>query len=171
MSSHEVLRTKNFDASNLVQWHLNRILTSIKRKLTLKRSFKNPYQFHLTEPIPDFVFSEIFKVIKDYKVDSGTQPIVHTNTIRNKPGRRGTITNQYIVKFDTYFSLVHHLTHFFNKETNIINFFEKKIKKCNVEVVVTKDKPFILHFKRTTQTVCVTGFFQVINEYGIKCSF
>lgn len=45
------------------------------------------------------------------------------------------------------------------------NLPKKEIKNCNVELIVSKDKMFILRYKKTTETLNIICFYGVWNEY------
>jgi hypothetical protein len=45
------------------------------------------------------------------------------------------------------------------------NLPKKEIKNCNVELIVSKDKMFILRYRKTTETLNIICFYGIWNEY------
>ena len=169
--SYEVLQSKNVAVIEIAQWHIGRVVKAINRKFTIKQTFHTPFSFRVAEPIKATVFHQIFVAIKEYRAGSGkSQPKVNIKTVQDKPGRHGTVTNQYILTFSSYFSVIHFFTHILKGE-EVLPHFTKKIRNCEVKLEVNEAKPFTISFKRKQDIMCITGSFQVKNEFGTVCSF
>ena len=132
------------------EWHCLRLLTSIKSQLKLKQKIRNPYSIKVAVPIKHAIFVEIFRARKEYRNGNGG-----INTIRDKPGRRGTITNTYILTFTDLFSVLHIFSNLSGVRP-VLPFFSKKIKKCYVDVKVSTAKPLIITYKRKKETCIIT---------------
>ena len=170
-NSYELFRKTKEDSGTIAEFHFKRILAAIYKKLTPRQTFRNQYKFGIVEPMMHSHFLKVFQAIRDFKNNHGVQPYVGIKTIRDKPGRRGTVTQTFIITFEHYYSFLHHFTHLINKNGNILGFVTKKVKNCDIEVVVTKEKPFVMTYKIKTETLAVSGHFIVKNEFGNICSF
>ena len=170
-NSYAALKEKKVDIADVSEWHCLRLLTSIKSQLKLRQKIRNPYSIKVAEPIKHAIFVEIFRAVKEYrKGNGGTEPRVGINTIRDKPGRRGTITNTYILTFTDLFSVLHVFSNLSGVRP-VLPFFSKKIKNCYVDVKVSTAKPLIITYKRKKETCIITESFEVKNEFGVVCSF
>ena len=168
MNTYEKLNEAKSETAPLINWHFTRLLTSIKRKLTLKQTFRNPWQFSVVESIHISIFRVIYGAVRDYRSEEGRpQPSVHCKTVHQRSG----LAKSYEITFSSFFSLIHHLTKLSNPEAHILEYLRKVISKNEINVVVTEEKPVKLFFKVSTSTLTVTGHFQVKNQYGILCSF
>ena len=168
-TSYDHVRQKQTDVGPVVEWHMTRIISSIHRKLTTRQTFRNPYKFLILEPVCLSIFLNLFAAVKAYKSDTAT-PAIEITTTTDKPGRRATITNTHNLKFLIFFSVLHFFTHILNFKCDVLGHLTKKIKNCEVKIVVDPERPFILHYKRKKEMLYISGHFEVKNEYGVICT-
>jgi hypothetical protein len=164
------LELSNINVAKLGAWHTKRILTAINKRFKLKQTFRNPFTFKIFETINHSVFHPLFVAIRDHKIGGNrTEPSMKIKTVRDKPGRRGTKTVLYILTFTSLYSLTHVFTNLLPGEP-ACTYFYKKIRNCNVELIVSEEKPVVFTYRATKETLCVTGWYEVRNEFGVICS-
>ena len=111
MNTYENLNNAKSETAPIVNWHFTRLLTSVKRKLTLKQTFRNPWQFSVQENVHISIFRLIYTVIREYRSEEGkSQPSVHCEAVRERSG----VVNSYKITF--FFSFVHRVTKLSNPE-------------------------------------------------------
>jgi hypothetical protein len=167
MTSYDDLRTNKTDVGPVVEWHMNRLIKTIYRKLTTRQTFRNPYKLFIVEPVCFPIFFQIFSAIKAYRNET-TAPAIKITT--NKPGRKATITKDYTLTFLNFYSVLHFFTHILNFKCDVLGHLTKQIKNCNVKIVVDPERPFVVHYKRKKEMMYVSGHFEVVNEFGVICS-
>ena len=128
MSSYDKLRAQKIVIGPIVEWHFKRIMCAIKRKLRIKQTFRDPYKFNFTEPIPLHLFRHIYNAINPYEGET-TPPSIVIETATDKPGRKATKTNWYKLKIVNFYSALHLFTHTLGKKSNILDMFKKTVKK------------------------------------------
>ena len=168
MSSYDVLRKQKIEIGPIVEWHFTKILCAINRKLKTKQTFRDPFKFKFTEAISLNIFRHIYNAIKSYEGEA-TPPAIVITTKTDKPGRKATKTLSYNLKFLYFYSILHLFTHILNGKS-VLDKLTKTIKKKNVRVIATVDKPFILNYNCKREMLIVSGCFEVVNEYGVICS-
>ena len=168
MSSYDKLRRQQIEIGTIVEWHFTKILCAIKLKLKTKQTFREPFKFKFTEPIPLCVFRHVYNASKSYKGET-TPPAIIFHTIHDKPGRKATKTLSYNLKFFNFYSILHVFTHILNGKC-VLYMLKKTIKKNNICVIATAQKPFVFHYNCKREMLVVSGCFEVVNEYGVICS-
>lgn len=153
---------RNHTYYEFIQWHIIRLLRSVHRRLTTKQTFSNPFTFKVTEACKSSLFIKLLKTITDFVPEDGKRELsFETNQTKTKTILKTTST------FSCYY-----LMHQFLKPGDSINqFSNRRVKKCMVRVVISETKPFIIRYNKTTEMLTFSGSFEVINEFGVVCSF
>ena len=168
MTTYETLTHATVEAAPLIKSHVTLILKKIKGKLNTKRNLRNPYSFKLDFYFYHLLFITIFRAIRDYRKDDGTTLPLDVNVTRNK---RTNIPTGYTITIYSLYAFHLHFTKLTLHAFNITTFTEKTIRKNKVRLAISPEKPFIMHFKPSTETLKITGCYEVINQYGELCSY
>ena len=105
MSSYAKLRRKQLEIGPIVDWHFGKMLSSIKRKLKAKQTFRDPFKFKVTESISYYIFVHIYIAIKSFEGE--TTPLSNIySTVADKPGRKATETTSCYLKFVNFCSIL-----------------------------------------------------------------
>ena len=165
LETYEVLRKQDVKVSSLVVFHLNRMLTGIKRKIIFRQKFKDPWTAEVIEFIEKQVFYQYFRALRDYHISFGRT----TETVRDKKGNPVS----YIITFTHFGCLRFHLKEGTNTTPNDIkNFFTKKDKNGNkATVLCTTEKPAVMTYKIKTGACHLKVKYQITNKYGNVCSY
>ena len=83
LDTYKVLNEHKCSTSTFINWHITEVLRSIKRKLTLKRKYSDPFTVVVVRDIHKDVFYELFRCIRDFRSGVG----IETKTERNKKGQ------------------------------------------------------------------------------------
>lgn len=161
---YKILKEHQLSSFTIVQWHFESILKSIKRRITIRQSFRNPFTIEFTEIIYKEVYYQAYRVIRDYPTQFGTE----TKTVKNKSG----IVKSYEIKFTAIQALRFHL----KQLSNIDDAAEQYLKKSfphgeKGEVSVSEEQPALFFFKVSTNTLTVTMKFSIKNQHGTVCTF
>lgn len=60
--------SKNTLTINILNFFVNRLIVSVYPKLTFRQKYKDPWTIIASEPIPEDIFYEQYKVIKDHSM-------------------------------------------------------------------------------------------------------
>ena len=128
MESYQILGTKQVGVKALLEWHTTSIVKSVNRKISFKQKFKNPWNIEVQESIYREVFMELFKAVRDYKIQYGR--ILDADRDRNGVGKIFKIT------FTHFGAFKFHLTQLSNNSVDILQLFSEKNKAGNSAVVI-----------------------------------
>ena len=165
MESYERLKTKKTDTAKIIEWHFQTILKNIKRRITFRQRYRNPWHIEVTERIQRDVFIASFKAIRDYTVQFGT-------TIDIDKDRKG-IATKYTITFNHLGAFKFHIHKLSNIEKDKIvkQYFKKMSNNGVAEVSVTDNKVATIEYKCSTSTLKLKLSYTVKNNYGTICSF
>jgi len=91
METYTVLEEKNINIIKLVHWHFGIILQSVKRKISNKQTYRDPFFISTTSIIHSDIFYQVFRAIRDYQTTFGTQ----TQVLRDSKKK----VKQYCITF------------------------------------------------------------------------
>ena len=168
MSTYEKLSNATVEVGPLLKSHVTHILKKIKGKLTATPKIRTGFTFTLDVIIHRLLVIHIFKVIRDYRRDDGTTLPVNVEIVKDK---RTTLPKLYTIHFFSLHAFHFHFTHLSEHAFNVTKFTEKKVKTNKVTLAISPDKPLIITFKPSTETMKITGHYAVTNQYGELCSF
>ena len=63
---YKSLKEKNIKVFEVLQYHLNRIVIGIQRKISFKQTFTKPFQIEIVEYLEATCFYQFFKAVSDY---------------------------------------------------------------------------------------------------------
>ena len=69
METYERLKEKKTDTYKIVEWHYRTIVETIKRRITFRQNFKNPWVIEISERIQREIFLSSFQAIRDYSIE------------------------------------------------------------------------------------------------------
>ena len=162
-NSYTKLEEKNICVKELLNWHFNKILTDIHRRISSRERIRNPWTIEIKSIINWSLFYKFFVALDTFETAFGRE----INIDKNKQGR---IKNICII-FNHYLSFVRHFGLICDKEKP---FIQSKLKKklpsgCVGKVVVTNEKPLVMSYNKRTETLTLTVKYEVYNRYGILC--
>ena len=159
---YKILKEHQLSTFTIVQWHFQSVLKSVKRKITLRQSFRNPFTIVLSETIYKDVYYQAYRVICDYPIHFGTK----TKTVK-----KSGVVKSYEIKFTAIQSLRFHL-----KQLSNLDDADQYLKKSfphgeKGEVLVSEEQPALFFFKVSTNTLTVTMNFSLKNQHGTVFTF
>lgn len=165
LDTYKVLKSHKSSTFNLVKWHFEDILKSIKRKLTLKRKYSDPFTCNVSRDIHHDTFYQVFRCIRDYVPSIA----VYTEVKRNKKKVTG-----YNIKFEHIGPFTFHLSQLAEElKDTVSSEFLRKTFACGsrAKVVATKDKPLVINYKCSTNVMTMICHFETKNSYGNVTSY
>ena len=165
MESYDRLKAKKTDTQKIVEWHFRTVAETIKRRITFRQNFKNPWSIEILERVQRDVFISAFQAIRDYHIEYGRT--LHVERDNKGFGKVYTITFSHLGAF-TY-----HLRKLGGIEKEELSSFFVKTSNINgtAEVNVTTEKPAIFVYKCSTSVLKLTLSYSVKNKYGTVISF
>jgi len=67
-TSYERYKTKEVAVAEIAQWRFAEILKTVKRRITFKEKFNNPWTITVTEQIHRSIFVAVYQAIRDHVV-------------------------------------------------------------------------------------------------------
>ena len=165
LDTYKVLNEHKCSTSTFINWHITEVLRSIKRKLTLKRKYSDPFTVVVVRDIHKDVFYELFRCIRDFRSGVG----IETKTERNKKGQP-TVRSITFTHFGHFRYHAQQLTAL--GEDDVKNFLAKSFscKSC-AKVLATKENPITITFKYSTNTMTLKSHYVTKNVYGNVTSY
>ena len=164
-ATYESLEDKKVCVSSILRFHINIVLKGIYRKLTFKQKYKHPWYFEVKESIPADIFYHWYKVVDDFQTTFGRE----CSIIKTKNNKK---IKSYEIKFINFGSLKYHLKLLLGNEKFLSSF--KKVNRkegCVIKLLATEEKPVTFKYLLSSNSVIVTGSYEVVNRYGNVCSF
>ena len=160
LETYDELKKKKLDAFTILQFHFNRIITGINRKLTFKHKLHNPWIIEIIEFVAPNAFYEFFRAVRDYKIQSGFTAVTVKNKKKTPKEYILTFTHKGVFKF-----------HIEQIQGEFIGHLKKTSTNGNVaSVVISEESPAIFHFK-LNGTLKVHLKYTVVNKYGNCVSY
>ena len=165
LQSYEILNKHQIETGKLIEWHFIEIVKSLKRKITLKRKFTNPFTCTVTRDLHKNTFYEVFRAVRDFEVKFGT----HTSVLRNK---KNCITS-YTIIFEHFGALKFHLSKLTKKDkTEVVEFLSKSFScGSKAEIIATEEKPVVLCYRCSNNILTLKCHYKIENVYGRLTSF
>lgn len=165
LDTYSVLSDHKQKSFDLIKWHITEVLKSIKRKLTLKRKYSDPFTAVVIRDIHSDTFYQLFRCIRDFRSQVG----IKTKTEKNKKGK----PTLRMITFS-------HFGHFRFHVGKLTGLSEREVKdhlskifpcKSRGQVLATEEKPITISFKCSTNVMTVKCHFQTKNVYGNVTSY
>lgn len=166
MNTYEILDNHKAETCKLVEWHFTEVTKSIKRKITLKRKFSDPFTCTVNRDLHKDIFYQVFRAIRDYKIQFGTL----TEVTRNKKN----IVTSYSIFFEHLGSFKYHISKLCKRDKKeIADLYFSKVFSCGskANIVVTKEKPAVITFKCTRSILTSKCHYTTVNKYGNTTSY
>ena len=80
LQTYEILKTKKVDIASLLEFHFTQVLNSIRRRLTPRQKFRNPWTIEVQREIFSPAFIELYRAVKDYIISFGREVTVERNS-------------------------------------------------------------------------------------------
>jgi len=159
--TYEVLKNKDIKIYELLSWHFQKILNSIRRKISPRERYHNPWMVIISREIKFSIFWEYFRAVRDYHTAFGRTCEVQ----RTKKG----LISKVIVTFTHLGSFKLQLQEITGKSSQEIKASFKKKFPCGSkgEVIVNTSKPTTLIYKKNTETLDISIHYEVHNRYGV----
>ena len=163
MDTYKHLTSHKSDTGALVHWHFKLVLQSIRRKITSKQTFRDPFTVCVTLLINPDLFFQAYRAVRDYTIQLGIKTECQ-KTAKKK-------VKSYSIQFERLGVFKFHIAKLSNCEN--ISYYLKKTFKCGGKgaVDVSQEKPAILTYKVSTGTLTLKCFFTYTNSYGHICSY
>lgn len=162
LETYEVLKEKKLNVVVTLQYHLKRILDSIRRKISFHQKFRNPWVIEVTEYIAPPIYYELFRAVRDYKISAGFV----AETVKDSKN----CTKEYLLEFNHLQVFKHHLQEVLEEEIDL--FFHKTNSIGNVGcVVASPERKITLQYKVKTGALFISMHYSVTNKYGNLISF
>lgn len=168
LMSYTAFNNATVEVSPLVKSHITHILKKIKGKLNLRTKLRNAFSFNLDLLIHHLLFVHIYRIIRDYRTENGSTLPVNVKVTKD---RRTTLTKLYTISFYSLHAFHFHFTHLSQHAYNITTFTEKKVKQNKVKLAISLEKPLVIIYKPATETMKITGHYDITNQYGELCSY
>ena len=167
LETYKVLREKDIKISTIIEWHFEEVLKSLNRKISLKRKYKDPFTCIVFRELHTETFKQVFRAVRDYKVQIGTG--VKASTTSNKKKE----TTSYTLTFTCYGPAKYHLRQLANKTESFINKLFTKTFACGSvgKIVITEEKPLGITYKCSTSTMQLKCYYTTTNSFGNVTSF
>lgn len=161
-NSYVALEKKSISYVEIINFHLDNVLASIRRKINARATLKSPFRISVLERIPPAVFLEVYKAIKDYKTLFG-------RVIEVKRDKKNII-KEIKITFDHLGSLKFHLSKLCS--VSVSENFHKNLKNgVSGDIVVSGSKLAVMTYKVSTKTMVMEISYKVTNKYGNVCSY
>ena len=158
---YKVLREHRSSTSDIIEWHFLSIIESIRRKLTLRQLFNDPFTVKLATVIYKEVFYQAYRAIRDVHTTFGTY------CEAEKKNRK---VKGYTIKFTHISALRYHLKQLTNLD-NVDSYFLKTFPNGEKATLkVTEDQPASFDYKISTSTLLIRIKYSVVNKHGIECT-
>ena len=156
---------RKIETYKIVEWHYRTIVEGIKRRITFRQNFKNPWGIEISERIQREIFISSFQAIRDYSIEYG-------RTIQVERDNKG-IGKIYTITFTHLGSFSFHLRRLAGIEREELSASFVKTSKITgtAEITVSVDKPAIFIYKVSTSALKLTLSYSVKNRYGLAMSF
>ena len=162
-SLYYVLHGKEIEVKEILDFHTCKIIESVHRQITFKKTFENPWCSQAAENIHFGVFYDWFKAIKDFHIHFGRTTEIKRNK-KKKP-------MEYSINFTHFGCLKFHTEKIIGKD-KLSKYFQKENKSgARAKVVINEEKPAIMSYKLSTGSLTLSISYEVENRYGMVCSF
>lgn len=163
MDTYKYLEKHQSETNKIIYWHFKLVLTSLRRKITLRQKYRDPYTITVTTLIHPDIYYQAFRAVRDFETKIGFTAI----TERTGKGK----AKLHIVKFDRLGVFKYHLQKLSNIK-NISHYFKKDFKRSETETIeVSAEKPAVLSYKVSTGTLTFQCSYVCTNSFGHVCSF
>ena len=98
--SYKKFRELEFNAKEILEFHFQRISSSIYRKLLFKQKYHNPWTIEVVEFVNPTICKEFFRAIHDFHLKAG----VTSQVVRDRRGK----PKDYVVNFSMVEIFLHH---------------------------------------------------------------
>jgi len=165
LQSYEVLKRHNNASCELIEWHFTEIAKSIKRKITLKRKFTDPFTCTVSRDIHKTIFYQAFIAVRDYETKFGTQTAVSRN--------KKNIVTGYSITFEHFGAFKFHLSKLCNQSKQEVANLLSKSFSCGSKgkVIVTNEKPAVITYNCTRNSLTLKCHYETVNVYGNTTSY
>lgn len=158
---YKVLRDHKTKTSDIIEWHFTTVLENIRRKLSLRQAFNDPFTVKLTVVIFNDIVYQAYRAIRDLPTRVGT----HCEIQKKNKKVKG-----YFIKFTDICALRHHFKELTNLE--FVNYYFSKTfpNGEKAKLKVTPDEPTTFDYKISTNTLQIRIKYSVINKHGVECT-
>ena len=165
LESYTVLKGKDLKTFDIIKWHFERFLSAIKKRLTLKRKFHDPFLVNTTREINSFVFYEAYRAVRDYVISRGFTATCEKN-------KKGKVLS-YNITFTHLGTFIFHLSQLSGlNKTEVSNSLKKVFPNdCKANVIVSNEKPAVLTFKVTTCVCLLRCHYETMNRFNNVTSY
>ena len=162
--AYSLLSKEKTQSKILIQFHIDRILKSIKSKLKERQIFLSPWNPTVIEVIHIEIFYKLFRTIRD----SNTIGVVCSSV---KSPRAGT--KSYTIQFSHLSSWVHHATKLYDNQFKPISEYLHKTfpSRSKATVVILPEKPLIITYKVSSSTCKLSYHYCLTNQHGVLVSY
>ena len=150
METYERLKEKKTDTYKIVEWHYRTIVETIKRRITFRQNFKNPWVIEISERIQREIFISSFQAIRDYSIE-------YRQTLQVERDNKG-IGKIYTITFTHQGSFSYHLRRLagIEKEELSASFIKTSKISGTAEITVSVDKPAKFIYRLSTSVLKLT---------------
>ena len=139
-TSYEKFFSKECNVSDIAEWKFLEFLKIIKRRLTFRQKFTNPWSIILTESIHRSIFVPVYQAIRDHIVHRAISMKVERNRIGE--GEKFHIEFKHVEELIFHLSKICKIT-----KDEVRSFFYKQgTNERKAKVIVSEEKPFSLAF-------------------------
>lgn len=163
MDTYKYLENHKTQTQSLVNWHFKLILTSVRRKITLRQKYRDPFTITVTSLVHPDIFYQAFRAVRDFKTKIGFKADCE-RTAKGKP-------KLYVLTFDQLGVFKFHLCKLSNSKS-VSHFLKKEFvrgEKGTIEV--SSEKPAVISYKVSTGTLTLQCSYICKNSFGYICSF
>ena len=153
-SSYERFASKECNVSVITEWTFQQILTTVKRRLTFREKYSNPWTVVLVETI----HSSIFQAVRDHIVHHN----ITLNVQRNRSSGEG---EKFSMVFKHLGELVFHLHKLSGiSKAEVQSYFLKEGKNDRkAEVILSEEKPFTIKYIVKTSKMTISLYYEIKN--------
>ena len=162
-NTYNELEKKKTSTFELVPWFASDIVHGIKKCITLKESIRHPWKINFHFKIKPDIFTTIYKAIEGYHAKVGRLISVK----RKRLGHGCVPLMEITITFNLIGVFCFHLNKLTANKYNLKELFTKVLKYGNNgKLVYTNEKPIILKYRYSNETLSVNASYEVVNRYG-----
>ena len=163
IDTYKYLEKHQSETKKLIHWHFKLVLTSLRRKITLRQKYRDPYTITVSTLVHPEVYYQAFRAVRDFDAKIGFT----ATTERTAKGK----AKLHILKFDRLGVFKYH----FKKLSDVKNigyYCKKEFKRGETGTLeVSADKPAVVTYKISTGTLTLQCSYVCTNSFGHVVSF
>ena len=164
----KALQNTELKAANLVKVELMEMLKTMKRRMTSKRSFRNPWSVKLDRHVPYGIFLEFYKVFNDLRDKRGILT-VHAE-YKTKPAQMSHLDKPMFKRMVVAFVDKQRAKKLLGRlGIDTDQYFSKELNNGNLTAMIkiNHETPLEFYYDGSSRKAVLSAGYKVVNEFGI----